>query len=89
VITPKEIALLLIIFMVKFQEHTILKSRTLFVYLFLFSLSYFSNFFSSAAIFIYFFFSFSGTLKKFRKADIKFMFMKQLDSSWRHIYKCL
>jgi len=36
VVTPKEIDLLLIIFMVKFQEYNILKSRTLFVYLFFF-----------------------------------------------------
>jgi len=55
VITPKEIALLLIIFMVRFQEYNILKSRKLFVYLFLFPLSYFSNLLPSAAICMYFF----------------------------------
>jgi hypothetical protein len=55
VTTPKEIALLSIIFMVKFHEYNILKCRTLFAYLFLFSLSYISNFLSSVAIYLFIF----------------------------------
>jgi len=40
----------------------------------------------SATIYIFFV---SGTLKKFRKADIRFICMKQLDPCWMRIYKCL
>ena len=67
-ISAKVIALLLVIFMFLVQEYNILKSGTLFLYLFSIYLFSFSNFLSSAAIYICL--SFSGKLKMLRNADI-------------------
>jgi len=65
VMTPKEIALLLIIFIDKFQEYNIIKKQNTICVLVLFYLSNFSNFLSFAAICI--FFCFLARLKSYKK----------------------